>query len=42
MVTVQKTDSCDTVEQLNELRLKDINKLVIRHLNINSGSNKFD
>ena len=37
-----KTDRCDTVEHWNELRLKNINKLVIFHLNINSPSNKFD
>ena len=37
-----KTDPYDTVEHLNELRLKNINKLVICHLNINSLSNKFD
>ena len=37
-----KNDPCDTVEHLNELRLKNINKLVIRHLNINLLSNKFD
>ena len=37
-----KTDPCDTVEQLNELRLKNMNKLVICHLSINSLSNKFD
>ena len=30
------------MEHLNELRLKNINKLVISHLNINSLSNKFD
>ena len=37
-----KTDPCDTVEHLNEFRLKNIKKLVISHLNINSLSNKFD
>ena len=37
-----KTDPCYTVEHLNELRLKNINKLVISHLNINSLSNTFD
>ena len=30
------------MEHLNELRQKNINKLVICHLNINSLSNKFD
>ena len=30
------------MEQLNELRLKNMNKLVICHLSINSLSNKFD
>ena len=35
-----KTDPCNTVEHLNELRLKHKNKLVIYHLNINSLSNK--
>ena len=30
------------MEHLNELRLKNINKLVISHLNINSLSNKFN
>ena len=37
-----KTDPRNTVEHLNELRLKHKNKLVICHLNINSLSNKFD
>ena len=37
-----KTDHCDTLEHLNELRLKNVNKLVISHLNINPLSNKFD
>ena len=37
-----KTDPCDTLEYLNELRLKNINKLVICHLNINSLYNTFD
>ena len=37
-----KTDPCDTVEYLNELRLKKINKLVICHLNINLLSKKFN
>ena len=37
-----KTDPCDTVEHLNELRVKNVNRLVICHLNINSLSNKFD
>ena len=37
-----KTDPCDTVEHLNVLRLKNINKLVICHSNINSLSNSFD
>ena len=37
-----KTDSCDTVEHLNELRLKSINELVTCHLNINPLFNKFD
>ena len=37
-----KTDPCGTVKHLNEIRLKNINKLVIYHLNINSLYNKFD
>ena len=37
-----KTDPYDTVKHLNDLRLKNINKLVICHLNINWLSNKFD
>ena len=35
-------DHCDTPSILNELRLKNVNKLVIGHLNINSLPNKFD
>ena len=35
-------DHCDTHSILNELRLKNVNKLVIGHLNINSLPNKFD
>ena len=42
MVTVQKPIVFVTVKHLNELRLKNINKLVICLLNINSLSNKFD
>ena len=34
--------SCDTVEHLNKLRLKNINRLVIGNLNINSLPDKFD
>ena len=30
------------MEHLNEIRLKNINKSVVYHLNINSLSNKFD
>ena len=37
-----KTDPCDTVEHLNELKLKNINKLVTCHLNINPLPYKFD
>ena len=37
-----KIDPCDTVEQLNGLRPKKVNKLVIFHLNIYLQSCKFD
>ena len=35
-------DHCDTPSILNEYGLKNVNKLVIGHLNINSLPNKFD
>ena len=37
-----KSDPCDIVEQLNKSKLKNINRLVIRHLNMNSLPDKFD
>ena len=37
-----KTCPYDVVAHLNKLRLKNVNKLVICHLNINLLSNKFD
>lgn len=42
MLTVQKTDPCDTVEHLNKLRLKNVNRLIIGYLHINSLHDTFD
>ena len=35
-------DSCDMVKHLNKLTLKNINRLIIGNLNINSLPDKFD
>ena len=39
---IDNNDSCDTPSILDKLKLKNVNRLVIGHLNINSLSRKFD
>ena len=40
--SLNNDDSCDTPSLLNKLKLKNVNRLVIGHLNINSLPHKFD
>ena len=40
--SLNNDDSCDTPSLLNRLKLKNVNRLVIGHLNINSLPHKFD
>ena len=40
--SVGYNDPCDTFTNLSQLRISNVNRLIIGHLNINSISGKFD
>ena len=41
-ISIGHNDSCDTFTDLSQLRIKNVNRLIIEHLNINTKSGKFD